>query len=247
MPSITNNDTTYVQPHYVASLLGAIAKANFDLLSTFNLSQKHDLPIPVQENLSLARFCELGARDPDIAWSFYQALWKELQTPDRPPIMFTLDAVNHVMKESTYLNADLEPVHAHDLALVRQFMDLLSGKETLKNGGVVLAADSQSNRPGVPAFDFALEKGQAIKEGREVPVWDAYVKVDRRTLDAMQGVDVWQLKGLSKDEAKGVMEYYAKSGMLRYTVNEKLLGEKWTLSGGGIIGAFEKASVQLRV
>lgn len=246
-PTTTNGDTTYIQPQYTATLLGAIAKANHALLSSLQLSQKHDLPIPVQENISLSRFCELGARDPDIAWDFYQALWKELSAPGRPSVMYTLDAVNHVMAPTAYLNADTENVHAHDLAIVRHFMNFLSGKEKLANGGVILAADSNSNRPGVPAFDFALERNQATQEGREVQAWDPYVKVDKRVLDSLNGVDVWKLEGLSRDEAKGVMEYYAKSGMLRYTVNDRLIGEKWTLSGGGIIGALEKASVMLRV
>ena len=236
-----------MQPHYTAQLLSAIGKANHAVLSNLQLSQKHSLPIPVQENISLARFCELGARDPDIAWPFYQALWKELQSPGRPPIVFTLDAINHVMKETVYLDADMHNIHAHDLALVDHFVSLLSGKEKLANGGAVLGAGSNSNRPGVAAFDFALEKGQAVAEGREKPVWDPYVSVDRRVFDVMDGVDVWKLDGLTKEEAKGVMEYYARSGLLRHTVDERLVGEKWTLSGGGIIGMLEKASVQLRV
>lgn len=247
IPTTTSDGTIYVQPHYTASLLGAIGKANHTLLSTFQLSQKHDLPIPVQSNISLARLCELGARDPDIAYPFYLALWKELTAPGRPPIMYTLDGVNHIMRESAYLAADAANVHSHDLALVRHFLTLLSGKETLPNGGVVLAADANSGRPSVPALDFALSKNQAVQDGNEAPVWDPYVHIDRRVLESMEGVDVMQLKGLTKDEARGIMEYYARSGMLRSTVNEKLLGEKWTLSGGGIIGALEKASVMLRV
>ena len=97
-----------MQPHYTAQLLSAIGKANHAVLSNLQLSQKHSLPIPVQENISLARFCELGARDPDIAWPFYQALWKELQSPGRPPIVFTLDAINHVIRDARFEPVELD-------------------------------------------------------------------------------------------------------------------------------------------
>ncbi|KAL1305645.1 hypothetical protein AAFC00_007239 [Neodothiora populina] len=247
IPNTSGDVTTYIQPQYTAQILGAIGKANYAVLSKLQLSQKHDLPIPVQENISLARFCELGARDPDLAWPFYLAFWKEITGAGRPPICFAVDGVNHIMKESAYLDADLSKVHSHDLAIVQHFNALLSGKQSLANGGLVLAADAGSNRPAVPAFDFAISKTQAAQDSKDAPTWDPYVQVDRRVLDVMQNVPVTRLEGLSRDEAKGIMEYYAKSGMLRSTVNDRLLGEKWTLSGGGIIGAFEKASVMLRV
>ena len=64
---------------------------------------------------------------------------------------------------------------------------------------------------------------------------------------SLAGVGVLRLRGLSKDEARAVMDYYAKSGMMRHTANETLLGEKWTLSGGGIIGELERNSVMWRL
>lgn len=253
-PDSTPESASYTQPQITATLLGAIGKANHTLLSTLRLSKKHDLPIPVQENIDLARFAQLGARDPDIAWPFYQALMTELTAPSqageglaRPPVIFTFDSINHVMANSAYLSADLESVHAHDLAIVKHFMSLLSGAQKLPNGGMVLAADSGSNRPGNPAFDFAISRSEASATGKKAPEWDAYVSIDEKVVNVMEGVDVWEIKGLSKDEARGVMEYYARSGMLRHTVNDSLIGEKWTLSGGGIIGALERASVLMRV
>jgi small subunit ribosomal protein S29 len=35
--------------------------------------------------------------------------------------------------------------------------------------------------------------------------------------------------------------------MLRQTVNDNLVAEKWTLSGGGIIGELEKGTVKTRI
>jgi small subunit ribosomal protein S29 len=52
---------------------------------------------------------------------------------------------------------------------------------------------------------------------------------------------------LSKAEAKGLMEYYAMSGVLRGSVTERFVSEKWSLSGGGIIGELESAAVRTRI
>ncbi|THW15356.1 hypothetical protein D6D17_04230 [Aureobasidium pullulans] len=250
----SNEPGIYNQPHFAAAMLGQIAKANHSVLSKLRLSKQHDLSIPVQSNISLDRFAMMGAQDPDIASEIYNALWSELTAPSqsgeglkRPPVIFTIDSIAHVMRDSAYMNPDVEPIHAHDLAIVNHFFKLLSGKETLSNGGIVLATDSGSNRPGVPGFDHAVARNAALAQKKDAPQWDPWVKVDQRTIDVLNGVDVWQIKGLSREEARSIMEYYAKSGMLRQTVNDNLVGEKWTLSGGGIIGELEKGTVKTRI
>lgn len=244
----------YNQPHFTAAMLSQIAKANHSVLSKMRLSKQHDLPIPVQSNISLDRFAMMGAQDPDIACDIYNALWSELTAPSqqgeglaRPPVVFTVDSIAHVMRDSAYLDPDVQPIHAHDLALVNHFIKLLSGKQALPNGGMILAADSGSNRPGVPGFEHAIARNAALAQNKDAPEWDPWVKVDQRVVDCITGVDVWQIKGLSRDEARSIMEYYAKSGMLRQTVNDNLVGEKWTLSGGGIIGELEKGTVKTRI
>ncbi|KAG9738483.1 hypothetical protein KCU84_g7156, partial [Aureobasidium melanogenum] len=250
----SNEPGIYNQPHFTAALLGQIAKANHTVLSKLRLSRKHELSIPVQSNISLDRFAMMGAQDPEIACEIYNALWSELTAPSkdgeglsRPPVVFTIDSVAHIMRDSAYMNADVQPIHAHDLAIVKHFFNLLSGKQTLPNGGMIFAADSGSNRPSIPGFDHAVARNAALAQKKEVPQWDPWVKVDQRSIDVLNGVDVWQIKGLSREEARSIMEYYAKSGMLRQTVNENLVAEKWTLSGGGIVGELEKGTVKTRI
>ena len=164
----------------------------------------------------------------------------------RPPIMFTLDAIDHIMRISAYLNAEAEPIHAHDLLLPRHFVDLLSGREALSNGGMVLGAVSESNRAASHTLDHALTRNAAIQKEQDPPAWDPYVKYDKNVQDAMQGVGVQRLEGLSREEARGIMEYYAHSGMLRNAVTDGLVSERWTLAGGGIIGQIENGTVKAR-
>lgn len=151
------------------------------------------------------------------------------------------------MRPSNYLSADLSHIHAHDLAILKTFTSFLSGSSSLPNGGMVLGIDSSSNRPTTPALDFAIEVATARQDGKRVPLWDAHKKVDRRVLEALKDVQAQEVTGLSRDEAKGVMEYYARSGMLRRAVDNRLVQEKWTISGGGIIGELERSTVTMCV
>lgn len=91
--------------------------------------------------------------------------------------------------------------------------------------------------------------GQVVAKVEGTP----FVRYDERVFSALLNGDaegkirVKRLEGLSKDEARGLMEYWARSGMLRQRVDETLLGEKWTLSGGGVVGELERAVIEMRV
>ncbi|MCJ1251580.1 37S ribosomal protein S23 mitochondrial [Trapelia coarctata] len=267
--------TQYIQKVYLASLLSRIARAN-PLLSTLQISQSHSLPIPLQPNISLDRLALLGASDPEISHAIFMALWVELTTPStpehpRPKILLTLDGLAHIMKSTAYLSAQLTAIHAHDLTLVKWFLDYLSGFRALPNGGMVLVATSESNHPRVETLRLRLVQLEALQdpsrrilhsaiqpfldatgqEHSQIPQLDPFVNYDERVLDTFKdeekGIKVQRLKGLNMEEARGLMEYWAKSGMMRAKVSEGLVGEKWTLSGGGLVGELEKGCVRLRV
>lgn len=242
----------YVQKTYMANLLSQIARANAPVLSTLQLSQKHTLPIPLQSNISLDRLADLGARDPDIAWPIFQALWTELttsstETPPRPPILLALDGLGHAMTSTKYRDPDFNPIHAHDLAIIKHFMDHLSGTRTLPNGGMIIAAASQSSNPANLSLALALSQLEARAAGdAEVPQRNPFQSYDERVFKSLEGVTAQRLRGLTKEEARGLMDYYAKSGILRQTVTEALVTEKWMLAGGGIVGELERAAVKMR-
>lgn len=248
------NPTQYFQKNYTASLLGQIAKANEKVLENLKLSQKHTLPISVKEDTTLLQLAQLGAKEADVAWPVLQAFWKELTAPSgeealaRPPVMVCLDNISFILNNSEYIDRDAKPIHAHDFVLVRHFINLLNGTAKLRNGGMVLAATSGSNSPKSNALDFAIETIEARQAGaKDLPTWDPYKKIDERSLSALSNAEALNVKGLSREEARAIMEYYAQSGMMRRTVDENLVSEKWTVSGGGIIGELERATVKYRI
>ena len=87
----------------------------------------------------------------------------------------------------------------------------------------------------------------------EYPQPPAYSDADPRVLDLLQPaekavspVELQTLGGLTREEARGFMEYFARSGLLREIINDQWVSEKWSLSGGGIIGELEKFGRRLR-
>lgn len=127
-------------------------------------------------------------------------------------------------------------------------MNHLSGQATLPNGGMILAATSGSNAPKSEAADFCIQCAEARRYSPEaMPKWNPYRDADRRVMECLRDVDVLKAQGLSKQEARAIMEYYAESGMLRAKVDEPFVAEKWSLAGMGIVGELERTVVKMRV
>lgn len=238
----------YIQPDYTAKLLGSIAKANAKILSKLRLSREHNFPKPVQSNISLDRLLELGAQDTELSVAIWQVFLEEMtNVPQdsakhpRPPMLLTIDGLGYMMRDSEYLNAQLQKIHAHDLSLVASLRDLLSGATPMKNGGMVLACISDSKRASTPDMDHVLAKKIEKAGGKSAPNWTSWTAPDERITKVFDTVDVRKVAGLAKEEAKAIMEYYALSGMMRTAITDNLVNEKWAVCGGGIVGEIEKS------
>lgn len=275
-PLSDENPDLYVQNEATASLLSRTVAANEKVLSKLNVSQQHPTLPTVKPGMTLADLAKVGVQDQANAWPVFQALWKELTATSatsgleknfspRPPMLVTVDGLGHWMQKSAYRSAKFELIHAHDLVFVRHFLDLLKpgkGTSTLPNGGAVLYSTSTSNNPSIHGFDVAVKQVAARHAGvdpssPEFPLPNAYSYPDPRILEtfnfpkptvAKEGMlSVQELGGLTKDEARGFLEYFARSGLLRETVSDEWASEKWTLAGGGVIGELEKLGRRVRV
>ncbi|PGH27877.1 hypothetical protein AJ80_00427 [Polytolypa hystricis UAMH7299] len=269
-PLPDSNPTQYVQKDATAKLLTNIANANQPVLSKLHISQDHSaIKVPLLPNMSLHTMATMGAQSPEFAWPVFQGLWRELTAtaPDanmqglqpfkaRPPMLVSADGLAHWMKDSKYFSVDYQPIHAHDLVFVNHFLSLLSSSKALPNGGMVLYATSTANSPTVSTFNIALKQLAARSAGvdptsPEFPHLDPYEKLDARVLALFEGaakdLDITPLGGLTRDEARGLMEYYARSGVLQEKITNEYVGEKWTIAGGGVVGELEKLGRRLRV
>ncbi|CAG7978984.1 unnamed protein product [Penicillium salamii] len=259
----------YIQPNAVSALLVRTVEANRDLLAKLKVSQKHPSLPMLQPGSTLEDLAKLGFNDPAISWAVFQAFWAELTASApaaglekgfvaRPPMLVTVDGLAHWMAESEYRDVDYNKIHAHDLYFVKHFLSLLKEGDSLKNGGLLLYATSLSNNPNPLALKIAMDRLAAHQAGisansPEYPNPAAYSGVDERVLEflkpaekAASPLELQILDGITRDEARGFFEYFARSGLVRDAITEQWVGERWSLSGGGIIGELEKLGRRFR-
>jgi small subunit ribosomal protein S29 len=257
----------YIQKNATADLLRSIANANANALSQLHVSQSHaTLDQALRPDSTLHELANFGATRPEYSWLVFQALWKELTAtaPDpsfagakgfqrRPPMVITVDNLSHWMTNSLYFSAEYKPIHAHDLTLVRHFLSILSSPSALPSGGLALYATSTNNRPLTPALDVCIKQVSARNAGvqptsAQFPLPDPYAKLDARVMAYFNEIHAkspdlvvaQELRGVSKEETRGLLEFYARSGILRQRISEEVVAEKWTLAGGGILGELNK-------
>lgn len=218
------------------------------MLSKYKVTTEHKLPIPIPADTTLTRLCELGARDPDVAWPVFQAFWAEITKAGLPPVMMCLDSLSYVMQNSLYRAPDYSLIHSHHLTIVKHFMDHLSGSAPLPNGGAVIAATNRSHGPISKSMNLCIQQALDRQSGLEVTPRDPFErKYDPKAEEALKGIEVMKLEGLSKKEARGLMEYWAQSGVLRSRIDEEMVAERWALAGNGIIGEIQRGALWMRI
>lgn len=246
--------TQYMQHVYAFKMLRRLLKTSEKVLRGMTMLSKHgDVSTDLLPHSSTLADLVFSAREADQAWPVLRALWAELLTPgpDRRPILFSLDGLGHIMRTSDYRSPAFELIHSHDLGLIRRFVDALSGGRTaapdqpslpFPAGGAVIAATTLGNSPKSFSMELALAKLEAAKRGEDPPERDPYSRAyDPRVEEALAGVDLVRLGGLSRAETRVAMEYWAASGLLRAAVDEKKVVDVLSVSGNGIIGEVERS------
>ncbi|ODA82953.1 hypothetical protein RJ55_01462 [Drechmeria coniospora] len=237
------NPTQYAQPVYCLKLLQNIYKANKAVLEKLEMQKDWSKLTNLKSGATLADLA-LSAKESEYAWPTLHALWTELTLPGRPPVLFGLDGLSHINMISEYRDPAFNEIHAHDLTLIRTFVDALSGATKLPNGGAIIAATSGNNAHHHPSQELVLSQLEAGQAGRDIPKPNAYErKYDDRVYDALKNSYVLRLEGLSKDESRALMEYWGASGLVRDVLNTRTVSEKWALAGHGIVGELERVSL----
>lgn len=239
----------FCQNNLISGLLHRIANSNSQILSTIKVKHAHtNLPILLPPDCTLFRLCELGFLEVEYAWSFFIAFWSEIIAIKELKIMMCLDGLSHILQDSLYLKPDLSKIHSHDLAIVRHFIDYFSGAQTLPNGGAFLAATNRSHAPISPTLELHIKRSEERAQQKAESEADPYEKkYDVRSAKILQNVEVLKLAGLSKHETRGLLEYWAKSGIVKSRVDEQFVAEKWAVAGHGNIGELERCSLWMRI
>ncbi|PWW75282.1 hypothetical protein C7212DRAFT_358157 [Tuber magnatum] len=212
----------WLQKASTTDLLNRVLKANRKALKGMKLSQSYRLGRidEVRKGDSMERVLETAVLDPLLAWDAFNVLLGELGLPGSPPALFTLDNLNQISIPSKYRDQAFNAIHSHDLALPNAFLAYLSGKRGFHKGVILAATSSKCSR--TLALDAALEC-------REV---DPYERLDPRIGPSIEGAQIIRVDSLSKEEAKGLMDYYNQSGIMKDPVDIATFNEKYAVSAG---------------
>lgn len=263
-PAAKSSDSdvqTYTQSTLAAAILSRMASANNSVLSKLqpNSPPPEALHIPAAEANTFQTIAKYGAGNPRNAQAIFDYLVAELTQPGkghRPPVLFCVDGLDHWMGPSKYRSSEHEIIHAHQFSTIRTFNNLLfSHKHSLANGGIILGATSGSNVPNFPSFTILQRQLATLQKGiqpdsDEFPLPAPYQKVDSNVLsllDPKAGTQIMELKGVSKPETAALIQYYVSSGILKEDVTAENVSEKWTLSGGGVVGQLCKLGERARI
>lgn len=238
----------FAQPVYCLKMIQNLYRANRAVLEKLQLQKDWSRFTNLKQGATLADLA-LSAKEAEYAWPTLLALWTELTLPGRPPVLFALDGLAHINKISEYRDPSFNEVHAHELSLVRTFVDALSGKTPLPNGGAIIGVTSENNSHHHPSQELVLSQLEAGQAGQRVPRPNPYErKYDERVYEALKNSWVLRVDGVSKDEARSLMEYWGASGLVRNVLNSRTVSEKWTVGGHGIVGEMERATLlQMRM
>ncbi|RMZ82998.1 hypothetical protein DV737_g1748, partial [Chaetothyriales sp. CBS 132003] len=234
----------YVQPSLTAGLLSRLVYSNEAVLQALQPQTTPPDGLFAKPANTLADVAHYGADHPAQSWPVFTYLMTELTQPGRPPLLVAIDGLDHWMGPSHYRNSDYDIIHAHQFTL-------------LPNGGLVLAATTASNNPIFPTFSILLQQIAALNDGLQpssplFPLPAPYQKLDTRVsslLDTTTAANatITRMHGLSKPETRGLLDYFAKSGLLRDAVSDNLVSELWALAGSGNVGDLCKLAVRARV
>ncbi|KAI1436784.1 mitochondrial ribosomal death-associated protein 3-domain-containing protein [Xylaria sp. CBS 124048] len=234
----------FSQPVYTVKLMQTMAQTNHQVLSEQKVELDHmQLPITATRGTTLAGLLT-ATKEPDFAWPFFEAFLQEMLLPGRPPIVFCLDGLAHVMRVSEYRAPDFSLIHSYDLSLVRFFTDALGGKIEFPNGAAIIGITSRSNGRIIPSLEMAVAQQRALLKGEVPPPRDPFYRgYDERVFETLDSIKLLDVQGVSRPEARSVMEYWAASGILRLRVDEKNVAEKWTMAGGGVLAEMERVAL----
>jgi len=245
----------YIQPHLTSELLSRMAYSNQAVLKKLKLVGKLPADLKLGNNATLHSLAMLGAENHTLAWPVWQTLWKELNTRAdsknaRPSVLIAIDSVNHWMGPTKYRSAEYNTIHAQQFNMIKHLTRLLfaQSEDELANGGMVIAATSGSNSPSLPSLDILLRQLAARAAGTAMtdpnfPMPQPYSKPDQRVLSLFKDTDettLTTLKGLSRLETRGLLDYFAKGGIFKESITDTVVGQMRGLSGGGIVGEMAK-------
>lgn len=114
-----------------------------------------------------------------------------------------MDEVNSFFRPSQYLSQDGKELDPEHLKLPKLFLNYISGKSTFKHGAIVAATSDTLLANKSEVLDVTL----GVKEV------SPYKRLSQTILPWTQGLTSVEVPNYTREEAKGVFDYYKKANI----------------------------------
>ncbi|KAG0346418.1 37S ribosomal protein S23 mitochondrial [Podila humilis] len=218
-----SESTSYVQPLLASTLVGQINNVNQSVLSKLVTSEpvmvgRHE----IKKGSSLSALLEVGVRDQFVAQEVVEVFMKELGSQKEVPTLIAIDEVNSFFRPTEYLRKDGKAMDPENLQLPKLFLEYISGKSSLNHGAVVTATSDSllTNRSEI--LDVALG----------TKVVSPYKNLSQTLMPWTAGLTRVDVPSYTREEAKGVFDYYKKGNIIFDAASEPLFLNKFITSDG---------------
>ncbi|KAI9236630.1 MAG: mitochondrial ribosomal death-associated protein 3-domain-containing protein [Podila humilis] len=217
------HSTSFVQPLLASTLVGQIHNVNKSVLSKLVTSEmvkvgRHD----VEKGTSLSALLEVGVKDQFAAQEVMEVFMKEMRAQKEIPTLIAVDEVNSFFRPTQYLRQDGKEMDPEHLKLPKLFLDYISGKSSLNHGAVV-AATSDS---------LMINKSEVLEVALGTKVVSPYKSLSQTIMPWATGLTTVQVPNYTREEAKGVFDYYKKGNIIFDAASEPLFLNKFISSNG---------------
>ncbi|KAG0377283.1 37S ribosomal protein S23 mitochondrial [Mortierella sp. AD032] len=217
------NSTSFVQPLLTSNLVGQIQNVNRAVLDKINTTEealvgRHE----IKKGTSLSALLEFGVKDQFASQDVMEVFMKEISNQKDIPTLVAVDEVNSFFRPTQYLSQDNKELDPEHLMLPKLFLNYISGKSTFKHGAVV----------GATSDTLLANKSEVLDVALGVKEVSPYKRLSETILPWTQGLTSVKVPSYTREEAKGVFDYYNKANIFFDVASEPFFLNKFITSNG---------------
>ncbi|KAF9966537.1 37S ribosomal protein S23 mitochondrial [Mortierella alpina] len=217
------NTTTFVQPALASALAGQINSVNKDALNKIVTSEKakvgrHD----VEKGTTLSALLQMGIKDQLAAQDVLEVFMNEMSAQKEIPTLIAVDEINSFYRPTQYLSQDGKELDPDHLKLPKLFLNYIAGKSSLDHGAVI----------GATSDSLLINKSEILEVALGVKEVSPYKSLSQTIAPWTEGLTKFEVPNYTRQEAKGVFDYYRKGNVFYDAPSEALFLNKFITSDG---------------
>ncbi|CAI2166825.1 9531_t:CDS:10 [Funneliformis geosporum] len=212
----------FVQPTLAVLILQQIKRVNERYLRNIKLRRSHKIHRhAIEGDKTVSQLLDVGINDPHSAQDVFEIFMEEIGNNSEYPVLLAVDEVNAFYTNSEYRDVDDSLLEVNRLSLPRTILEYFSGKKDFTYGATIGALSHNFK----PFISKTLEIALGLSEA------SSWKPVSNTTWQYTTGLQRFDVKEYTKDEAKAIMDYYYDTAIMQQPKEQVFL--KYFLATNG--------------